>query len=71
MLYRPAPPRPLRPDRRPSTVAITGVSIEKLERLIEEIVQRAIRNCLAELEDRVAGRHASWVAEDGPDAADD
>jgi len=60
MLYRPAPPRPLRPDRRPSTVAITGISIEKLERLIEEIVQRTIRNSLAELEERLE----STTAED-------
>jgi DNA-binding MarR family transcriptional regulator len=60
MLYRPAPPRPLRPDRRPSTVVITGISVEKLERLIEEIVQRAIRSSLAELEERLE----STTAED-------
>lgn len=70
MLYRPAPPRPARDERRPSTVAVTGISVARLERLIEEMVERALRDALAELEARAA-LHPSWVAEAPPDDGDE
>lgn len=70
MLYRPAPPRASRPHRRPSAVAVTGISVERLERLVEEIVQRALQDALAELEARAA-LYPSWVAEAPPDDGDE